>query len=125
MSKEVAQQEARERLALLRRADAFLALLQQSGWKLVCDFFEGEISLLHSELQQVDTGKLDVAIAALQRWQLAQKIIGDLDTYIQTTLAEAEELRGGLTLEDGLLMEQLNEQQRAGDPGRTDPTGHF
>lgn len=114
-----------ERLQVLAAARDLNGLLSSPGWQHVCNWFEASIDKMHVDLKVVDTGKLDVAIAALQQWQIAQKFLDSLDQHIQYTLAQAEAIRGDLTLEDALQMEHVHEQQRAGDSGKPDPTGHF
>lgn len=126
MTPEEQQREAREKIQVLETAKALNALIQTPGWKLIYAFQEAALEQSRLSLRKVDTGNTAVAIAELQKWQIAENMLEAQVDYINRTLEEAVKLRGAVTLEDALLMEHVNEQsQPAGDSGgRSDPTGY-
>lgn len=115
-----------EKIAVLQAGRDIDALIQSPGWKLIYAFQEAALEQTRIALRKVDTGNTAAAIAELQKWQIAENMLQAQVDYINTTLEEALKLRGAVTFDDALLMEQVNEQSKpAGDSGgRSDPAGY-
>ena len=111
-------EEARENLHILNLARAFGELIETAGWKEIYKLQCSWLEKARFEMRRMPTGDNQAALDALRRWQLAEDMVELQVKFINDTLARAEEIRGGLGIDDALLMEKLrNEQpQSAGDP---------
>ena len=110
---------AEERLEILRRARAFDDMIESAGWKYIFALQNAWLDKSLKILREVDTQDVTRALDALQKWQIAEKLIDTESNYINSTLSQAKEIRGVMTIDDALMMEQVqNEQQRP------DPTGY-
>lgn len=118
-------EEARRRLSIIRQAADLESLIKSPGWQYIFALRVAALERERKNLLTVDTGKLDVAIAALQRWQIAEKMHEEEARHINSIIDEAASIREGITVDDAILMEQLNEQSKSGDSGwRSDPAGY-
>ena len=118
---------AAQRLETLNRARAFEDLLQSTGWKELYKLQVAWVDKARFDIRRIPTGDTNAALDAMRRWQLAEDLIELQAKFINDTLAEAEEIRGGVTLDEALLMEKVRYEHSAtpGDPGTgSDRTGY-
>ena len=116
------RQAAEERLAILNRARSFRDMIESPGWRDIYALHTQWVEDARVALRKVDTADTAKAIDALQRWQLAENYLDLEAQFINHTLAQAEDIRGTVTLDDALMMETItNEQQPAPRP---DPAGY-
>jgi hypothetical protein len=113
---EEARLAAQERLAILQRARAFDDLLHSDGWKEIYGLHTAWVEDARKVLRKVNTQDVTLALDALQRWQLAEDLIDLEANFINTTLSQAEEIRGGVTLDEALIMERVKDEQQRPDP---------
>lgn len=121
------REEAAYKKDVLARADSLQRLVASPGWTLIFDVQTAALERARLDLRKVDTGNHAAAIDALQRWQIAENMLEFQVNFINSTLEEATELRGAVTLDDALLMEKLNEQPKPGGDSagdRPDPAGY-
>ena len=118
--------EAEEKREILDRAAAFAQMIQTPGWKILYGIQEASVEKARHDLRKVDTSNHSVAIDAMQRWQIAENMLELQANVINSTLENAKTIRGAVTVEEALLMEQLNEQSKpTGDSGgRSDTAGY-
>lgn len=102
---------AEERNEFLRHAHNFETLLEHPGWKAVYAAELDYLNALTNDLRSVDTGKLDIAVNALQKWQIASELLERKAGLINQTLEHANTLKSGLTLDEVYIMEQLRNEQ--------------
>lgn len=102
---------AEERLAILQRAREFEDLLARPGWKAIFALHTQWVETERQKLRRVDTADVTKALDALQRWQIAEGYLDLEAEYINMILAQAEDIKTGLTLDEALLMEQLKHEQ--------------
>lgn len=119
---EVERQLAEERLRTIQRAKNFESLLSHQGWREIYALHTEWVEKARVDLRRVNTADHDMAINALQRWQIAENLLDLEANFINDTLAEAKEIQDSITLDDALLMEQLGHERSRTDT-RTDPTG--
>ncbi len=125
MSMDQLRADAAERLAILQEAREFDSLLEHPGGKRLYALHNEWVDQALVKLRQIDTQNPIASMEALHRWQLAESLLDLEAQVINNTLAKAKEIRGDLTLEQALLMEQVrNEQQSTTEPGSTDPAGY-
>ena len=118
---------AAQRLETLNRARAFEDLLGTAGWKELYNLQVAWVEKARFDIRRIPTGETEAALDAMRRWQLAEDLIELQAKFINDTLAEAEEIRGGVTFDEALIMEKLGHEQSksAGDPGSgSDRTGY-
>ena len=117
-------EEARKNNEILARARAFHDLIETAGWKELYGLQVSWLEKARFEMRRLPTGDNDAALDAMRRWQLAEDMFELQMKFINDTLAEAEEIRGGLGIEDALLMEKLNEQPEPTATAGSDRTGY-
>ena len=121
-------EDARKRLATLNRSRAFSDLLETAGWKELYAMQIAWLDKARFDVRRTATVDPDASLDAMRRWQLAEDLIELQAKFINDTLADAEEIRGSIGLDEALLMEKLKYEQSdtaPGDPGLgTDRTGH-
>jgi len=114
---------AQSKLDTLKRAHDFEVLLQTPGWKHIFALHTEWVESARKTLRAVDTSMTAQAIDALQRWQIAENLLELEANFINDTLAQADEIKGNVTLPDALLMEQLRNEHESTEQ-RTDPAGY-
>lgn len=123
MIDEQTMQTARERLAVLHRAQDYRELVGTRGWQRIQELQQRWLlkHIVDMKKPQGDTAALE----ALRRWQIAEGLVDLQLAEIDETIKQADEIRGTISLEEALFMEHArNEQQStSGDPG-FDSTGH-
>ena len=119
-------QVASEKLEILQRADAFTQMMATPGWKEIYGLHVAWVETYHSALSKINTAETDKAIEALRQWQLAEEFLRLEADFINSTLRQADVLRGTVTLGDALMMEQYqNEQPKSsGDSAGSDRGGY-
>jgi len=119
MLSEDAAKVASEKLDILSRADAFTQLLALPAWKHIYDLHVSWVETYRAALLKVNTADPQVALEALRQWQIAEEFLRLEAHFINSTLRQAEDLRGSTTLHDALLMERYKNEQSesAGDSG--------
>ena len=120
MLSEDAAKIASEKLAILQRAEAFTHLITLPAWKDIYSLHVSWVETYRAALTKVNTAEPATALEALRQWQLAEEFLKLEADFINSTLRQAEELRGSATLHDALLMEQYKNEQSesSGDSGR-------
>ena len=114
--------EARRRLEVLNHARAYADLIESAGWKLI---YHQQIVWLEELRADMRKPSSDVEMLALtRRWQAAEDLIELQATTINNTLAEAEDIRGSLHMDEALLMETLGHEQSEPTGTGSDRTGH-
>lgn len=114
---------AQERLAILQKAREYEDLLSKPGWKRIDAVFTEWLEDARKGLLGVDTANAAEALDSLRKWQLAEKQYALIAAEINSTLAQAEEIRGGLTFDEALLMEQVSHEHQP-TAGTANPAGY-
>lgn len=114
---------ASERLLILQRADAFLQLMDTPGWKDIYSLHVAWVEKYRDAMLKVDTANPHTALESLRQWQLAEEFVKLEADYINNILREAQDIRGSRTLQDALLMEQVQHEQN-GTESRPDRAGY-
>ena len=117
-------EEARKNNEILARARAFHDLIETAGWKELYGLQVSWLEKARFEMRRLPTGDNDAALDAMRRWQLAEDMFELQMKFINDTLADAEEIRGGLGIEEALLMETLNEQPQPAESNTHDRAGY-
>lgn len=121
MTEAEAQQYAN--FKILNAADAYIQLLESSGWQQVYKLHCAWLEKYRDIARHVDLGNPTAALAALHQWQVAEDLLEEQAKYINSMIDKATEIRGTNTLEDALMMEKVRHEH--GEPGNTaDPTGY-
>ena len=95
--------EARLRHDALKRAHAFRLMLETPGWAELYRLQTAWLDKAREDVRKMPTTG-PAAMDALRRWQIAEDLIELQARFINNTLAEAEEIRGSLTIEEALFM---------------------
>ncbi len=115
---------AAEQLAVLHRADAFERLLESPGWAYLIGLHEEWAEKYAKAAKSVDTTNTAAAMDALRQWQLAEELFRLQSEYINSTLERAREIRQVRTLDDALLMEQIQNEQQSTERRTANSAGY-
>lgn len=103
--------DAEENLAILKRAGHFQTLMGTLGWIELMTLRRAWVNDALKTLRDIPTHDPAVLADAVQRYQLSANMLELELNFIRDTLDAAKEIPGALTVEDALLMEQLNHEQ--------------
>ncbi len=115
---------AAEQLAVLQRADAFERLLETPGWKQLLSLHEEWVEKYAKAAKHVETKDQASAIDALRQWQIAEEFFRLQAEFINSTLERARDIRQYRTLDEALLMEQVQHEQQPTQRRTTDSAGY-
>lgn len=117
--------EAREKLAILRKAQAYKELLRSEGWTHLQQAQTDWLTDLLRDLKDTKTSSPEDARDALRRWQIAEELVDRQTRELNQAFTHADEIRGDLNIETAVLMETMTHEYAApGDPGSGNPTGY-